>query len=294
MSQLGSPTISPLLAALEAYADDFVLIGGWVPQLYRDYGGMHWNGKLSLTTEIDAVIRPTLLTGGRPALRSILEGAGLRPRPGTVPGTIWEHIEDGSDALELFTPLLGPIKGAAAASIEQQEGIAAIALPDLDLVTEFIRELHIPFEGRLLRIRVPTLGAYIATKAMTFAARGSTLGPSSVSPKRGKDILYVHDMMSAGPEVRSRIENDLADIAKTKRFIGSLRKGRNHLTLLRGSNPHPAFDDAVAMVMERDGSSAAIASAAIIGSTEDLVDILDGLMGTPRGHHLGGRGKVEG
>lgn len=278
MSELGSPTISPLLAALEPYADDFVLIGGWVPQLYRDYGGMHWNGKLSLTTEIDAVVRPTLLAGGRPALRSILEGVGLRPRPGTVPGTIWERVEDGADALELFTPRVGPIKGAATTSIEQQEGIAAIALPDLDLVTEFVGEIHVPVDGGLVRIRVPTLGAYIATKAMTFAARASTVGQTSVSLKRGKDILYIHDVMSAGPEVRSRIENDLADIATRKPLLPSLRRGRNHLTLLRGSTPHPALADAVAMVVERDGTSPAVAAANIIGSTEDLGEMLTDVM----------------
>ena len=273
-------TISPLLAALAPYADDFIVIGGWVPQLYRDYGGMHWNGKLSLTTEIDAVVRPILQASGRPTLRSILEGAGLRPRPGTVLGAIWEHVEDGSEALELFTPSLGPIKGPPTTSIEQQDGVAAIALPDLDLVTEFVHEILLPFEGRLLRVRVPTLGAYIATKAMTFAARATMAATTSGNQKRGKDIVYIHDIMRAGPEVRSRIETDLADIATRKSFIHSLRKGQNHLSLLRGSDPHPALDDAIVMVVERDGSSPAIASAGILGSTDDLAEMLNELIGT--------------
>jgi hypothetical protein len=188
-------------------------------------------------------------------------------------------VEDSSDALELFTLRLGPIKGSATTGIEQQDGVAAIALPDLNLVMEFVREIRVPFDRRALRVRVPTLGAYIATKAMTFAARASLAGATSATLKRGKDILYIHDIMRAGPEVQSRIENDLADIAKRKRFIESLRKGRNHLTLLRGSTPHPALDDAIAMVVERDGGSSAVASADILGSTDDLADMLNELIG---------------
>ena len=276
MAELSSAIISPLLAALEPYADDFILIGGWVPQLYRDYGGMHWDGKLSLTTEIDAVVDATIETSGRPTLQAILTDAGLRPRPGSLHGAIWEHVEDGADALELFTPLLGPIKGPVATRIRQQAGVAAIALPDLDLVTAFVGEIRFPFGARFVRVRVPTLGAYIATKAMTFAARSLTSDKSAGSLKRGKDIMYIHDIMRAGPEVVDRIRKDLSHIAKSDQFIAGLRKAQNHLTLLRGPIAHPALADAIAMLLERDGGSPAIASAAILGSTEDLIELLSG------------------
>lgn len=273
-----SAKILPLLAALEAYVDEFVLIGGWVPQLYRDYGDIQWNGKLSLTTEIDAVVRATMPVGGRRTLRNILADAGLRPRPGSIAGSIWEHVEDGSDALELFTPLLGPIKGSGTTDIKQQEGIAAIALPDLDLVTTFVREIRLSFAGNPIRVRVPTLGAYIATKAMTFAARSSPVNRRPDGLKRGKDLLYIRDIMRAGGQVQHRIEQDLADIAKDKRSIQSLRRARNHLTLLRSPTAHPALGEAASMVVERDGGSLAVASADIVGATDDLVEMLNELI----------------
>lgn len=267
--------ILPLLAALEAYADEFVLIGGWVPQLYRGYAGIQWNGKLSLTTELDAVVQQTVPANGRPPLRSILKEAGLRPRPGTVPGSVWEHRADDSDAIELFTPLPGPIKGSASREISEQAGIAAIALPDLDLVASFVWAMSIPFGEKHIRVRVPTLGAYMATKAMTFAARSTPADTTRSGQKRGKDLLYIYDVMRAGDDVYKMIQRDLDDIAKSGRFANALRKARNSLTLLRGQSPHPALAEAILMVAERDGSSRAVAAADILGSTEDLAELLN-------------------
>lgn len=41
--------IPAVLAALRPYLPDIVLIGGWVPELYRRYGGLSWEGRLSRT-----------------------------------------------------------------------------------------------------------------------------------------------------------------------------------------------------------------------------------------------------
>ena len=47
------PTI---LGALEAYLPDMVLIGGWVPEFYRRYSGLSWEGRLSRTSEFDLLV----------------------------------------------------------------------------------------------------------------------------------------------------------------------------------------------------------------------------------------------
>lgn len=177
-----------LLATLEPYADEYVLIGGWVPHLYAEFGGTPWLGKLSRTTELDMVVRESLPPVDRPPLRTLFEGAGLRPRPGTSHCAIWERAVDGVDALELLTPRTGPIGGAQTKRIEHQDGVGAIVLSDLDLAIRFVAELRLPLGGRTVRVRVPTLGAYIATKAMTFTARIPLPGIASELQKISRQL----------------------------------------------------------------------------------------------------------
>jgi hypothetical protein len=202
-----------LLETIESYADEYVLIGGWVPQLCRMFGGIAWTGKLARTTEADVVVRASVPPGDRPLLRTLLERAGLRVRPGTTHRAIWERVEDGTDALELLTPRTGPIKGPETTNIGEQPGVGAIVLSDLDLVMEFVTELRVPSGQRSVRVRVPTLGAYIATKALTFSARIARSDRTLEGQKRGKDLFYIYDVMMAGEEVRGRIKRDLAEIA---------------------------------------------------------------------------------
>lgn len=264
-----------LLETLEPYADEFVVIGGWVPQLYRMFGEIAWTGQLARTTELDVVVRGSLPPRNRPHLRTLLESAGLRTRPGTSHSAIWERANDGADALELLTPRTGPITGPATTNIEEQPGVDAIVLSDLDLVMEFVAELRVPSVHRLVRVRVPTLGAYVATKAMTYTARIPRDDLTPERQKRGKDLLYIEDVMMAGADVCGRIERDLAEIvSRDGRFVERLRKARNNLALLRGASPHPALGEAAAMMAERDGVSPAAASGVILGAAEDLMEML--------------------
>lgn len=166
--------------------------------------------------------------------------------------------------------------GQETKSIEHQEGVGATVLTDLELAIRFVAELRIPIGDRQVRVRVPTLGAYLATKAMTFAARIPLQGVDGKLQKRGKDLVYIHDVMLAGEELRAEIGRDLAAIAEAGQpYPESLRKARNHLSLLRGSSPHPALSDAVALIVERDVVSPEFARAAIRGAAEDLIEMLD-------------------
>ena len=46
---------------LRPYLDEIVIIGGWVPYLYKRYGGFEsWQSETSLTAEVDVLVdRPS-------------------------------------------------------------------------------------------------------------------------------------------------------------------------------------------------------------------------------------------
>jgi hypothetical protein len=55
-------------------------IGGWVPFLYRRYGGFEtWTGGEALAFEVDIVSPPKLPAKDRPELTRLLQSAGFRP-----------------------------------------------------------------------------------------------------------------------------------------------------------------------------------------------------------------------
>jgi len=171
---------------------------------------------------------------------------------------------------------MGPAKGRQTVGVEGQPGIDAITLQRLDLVGEFVTELKIPTASGTVLVRVPSLGAYIATKALTFTARPEGGSLSAATPKRGKDLLYIFDVMSAGPRVHRQIAIDLSDIfARDVSFSGTLRNAANNLTLITGKRPHPALAEAASALSVRDARSLAVAEASIKGAAQDLFELLD-------------------
>ena len=94
--------IPAVLAALRPYLTDIVLIGGWVPELYRRYGGLSWEGRLSRTTELDLLVTSPLPAGDRPPLRELLEGAGLRKASDTPFPAVWVDADDEHAVVEFL------------------------------------------------------------------------------------------------------------------------------------------------------------------------------------------------
>lgn len=264
-----------LLKALEPYADEYVLIGGWVPWLYKRYGDLNWGGRLSGTTELDIVVKPVIEAGLRLPLSEILKRNELEPVDGATHSAIWVHKRDQTDAIELFTPWAGPAKGAHTVRVEGQPGIDALALQKLELVREFVIMLEIPTSPGTVSVKVPTLGAYLATKALTFTARSVGSITPSATTKRGKDLLYIFDVMSAGQMVHQRIVDDLQHIVTLGApFLGSMRNAANNLTLITGKRPHPALAEAARALSERDSKSLAVAESLIKGATADFLELL--------------------
>jgi hypothetical protein len=64
----------------------------------------------------------------------------------------------------------------------------------------------VPFADEIadvIKVRVPTLGAYVVQKAATFTQRPTSEIDSA--SKAGKDIVYLRDVMAGGPKVRRQI-----------------------------------------------------------------------------------------
>lgn len=123
--------------------------------------------------------------------------------------------------------------------LREQEGLGAISLEGVGILRRFRRHLTIPIPGRgaaPLEVWVPALGAYAVSKAPTFASRAG-------DPKSAKDLLYLRDLMKAGPEVVARIDSDLGEMGGDL-FSGSparpqIRDARNTLSLALSAIPLP-------------------------------------------------------
>src|SRR5829696_4124730 len=79
-----------ILWTLRDYAPDLMVIGGWVPHLYRQYGGFKdWTSELSGTGEVDVLVPPALPTGARPPISRLLGEAGFIPTSENPAAAIW-------------------------------------------------------------------------------------------------------------------------------------------------------------------------------------------------------------
>lgn len=100
-------------------------------------------------------------------------------------------------------------------------------LTDLGILERHTTFLRVPLEEReatalqdgsgsddRAAVRVPRLGAYVLNKAMTFPRRIPRSG-ERVNPKRAKDLLYLRDIVAAGPHVTNVVRADVEHILAT-------------------------------------------------------------------------------
>jgi len=174
---------------LRAFLPDLVLIGGWVPHLYRHYGGFsEWRAGLSGTTELDLLIVPPIARDDGATLPEVLRGAEFEQRAG---GAVWESA-DPHARIEFMVPYQGPARGRSeVVPVDAHAGLGAIALDGLSLLSDFSTTLALPVgraenAAQTVEVRVPTLGAYVLNKALTFPYRPAAAGGG---PERAKDIL---------------------------------------------------------------------------------------------------------
>ncbi len=272
-----------VLRALGPYRDDVILIGGWVPYLYQRFGDFSdWRAEIARTTELDLVIPSELDAGPRPLLATILTDAGFTASKGTQ-GALWVG-ERPEDEIEFFTPHQGTARQIGRPRIiSGQTSIAAVALLQLPLLVEETRTLTIgTARTNPLTVRVPTLGAYVLNKALTFTARLSASDGGIA--KAAKDIVYMRDVTAGGEDVRVAVGNDIKSLMKTdksrKSLLEAAHRGVHGLTVGRGR----VLDAAVEQLeINHRFSSEGAARADLIGNMEILSNLLAEIQ--PVGRH---------
>lgn len=270
-----------ILSHLRPYLPDVVVIGGWVPHLYRRFGSFPtWQGRLSLTAEVDALIVPALPAGDRPPLAIILSEAGFHPIAESLMAAVWTKEPEAGEKIEFLISHSGTFKTLGeVCAVADQPGLGAIALDGLWFLRQHTAVLGVPVIGGndekdTLSVFVPRLGAYTMNKAASFSKRLNVQGGGN--PKRAKDLVYVRDLMAAGDDVVTRIADDITDILGSER--GSrlyLRGAASNVRLLVGGSWPDEMAEAAAMLVERDGMTSIDAALANIrGYITDLGDLL--------------------
>lgn len=193
---------------------------------------------------------------------------------------MWVRDMAAGEKIEFLVEHRGPaLRKGDSVPVGGQEGVAAIPLPNLDLL-ENTRSLRVPagaLEGtdQWLEVRVPMLGAYVVNKAATFMQRGDLRDERNV-PKLAKDLLYLRDLMAAGREVVASIEADIAKLSgEDGRTRALVRTGANHLGLALGGALSRRLPEVAEMLLEREpGRSEDEALADVRGHLTDLQEIL--------------------
>lgn len=267
-----------VLLALRPYLGHLTIIGGWVPALYKQYGGLGWDGAISFTTEVDVLVGSLPVEGGE-SLETRLRGAGFAPALEGGPSAVWSQVEAPGSEIEFLGPHTGPVQTMGQTGQLIGHGlVGSIRLADLAIMAAHTTTLRIPVkvssELQHLDLRLPILGAYLVNKGATYPNRQAHA--SGDNPKRAKDLLYVRDVLAGGSEVVAQIATDLKRLRSAG--VGErtlIRKARNNLDMtLKGQLYPPALDAAAAMLSEREGLEPIAARADVVGHLRDALELL--------------------
>jgi hypothetical protein len=272
------PALLRVLWELRSYLDDVVVIGGWVPYLYRQYGGFAaWRGRTSLTMEVDVLVDRPLPPGDRSSIPEILRSSGFRPSTDGGGSAVWVGDVQAGEMIEFLVPHTGTARQQGdTVPVAAQSGLRAISLPGLALMRRYRRRLPIPVSTEageaVLEVSVPWLGAYIVNKANTFIRRQAHAAGGS---KRPKDLLYLRDIAAAGEEVLAQVEHDLREMARDRNAAGEIRAAANNLRLAVNGGCQGELVEAVAALREREAAPSETAAVADFrGRLADLLEIL--------------------
>lgn len=164
-----------IVSELRPYLDEIVIIGGWVPYLYKRYGGFNsWNANTSLTAEVDVLVDRPLPPGERPSIPELLRRADFRPSEEEGSLAVWEGDVQAGEKIEFLVPHEGISRQeGTVVLVTAQAGMGAIPLGGLELMRRFKQKLAIPVAidsgEQSVEIWVPALGAYTVNKASTFS-----------------------------------------------------------------------------------------------------------------------------
>ena len=212
------------LRALEPYLGDVVVVGGWVPTLYRRYGRVPARHPALFTRDIDVVVPARLPESGRPSIDELLRGAGYEARVyGSEMGEATKYeLQSPATEVEFLVPEVGP-PGPASRAV--QEGLSAQALRYVSILLENTQGLEVrdSVEGMdvALSVRVPLPAAFVYQKGLTLEHRRD---------KVAKDLYYIFDLLDSCDDVRCSIVAGIAELRSSctrawfRTFAGNLER----------------------------------------------------------------------
>ncbi|MGH7461709.1 MAG: GSU2403 family nucleotidyltransferase fold protein [Longimicrobiales bacterium] len=280
-----------VLWQIRDYLNELVLIGGWVPHLYRKYGGFtDWKLDVPFTSEVDILISPPLKLESGQSISKALRAAGFSPlNDGNTPA-VWVKDPDSGEQVEFLVAHTGSARQIGkVVPVSGQPDLGALSLDGLELLarhTTFLTVLVGKFDGEMktVQVRVPRLGAYVINKAITFPKRALRPG-ETINPKRAKDLLYLRNLVASGNEVVARIELNIREMAASDaNSAGHIRNARNNLGLVLNGALQKILPEAAQELTVRFGMTTDAAVADLRGHLTDLFEILEEVLTKDVGH----------
>lgn len=180
------------MLALQPYASEIVLIGGWVHALY--IAEANATTRAVYTTDIDVTIPPQLLMGDRPSLMDLVQVAGFELDELDSVSGLKSFWQPGERQQEIDLDLLTDAPSIReAVPIAGQPDLVVPGYPNQQILLENSRWMEVgpdihPLLDPPCRIRVPTIPAYVLVKALSSNRR---LSPQ----KRAKDFVYLFEIV---------------------------------------------------------------------------------------------------
>ncbi|MGV8084155.1 MAG: GSU2403 family nucleotidyltransferase fold protein [Coriobacteriia bacterium] len=195
--------LAELLRVLAPYRDDFVLVGGWVPQLYARYLRLSDHASL-YTRDVDLAVEPKLKMREY-AVDQLLKSAGLTDRHKalrTPPIVCYVGQLKGCEVeLEFLTIERGDREGPRMV----QSGLYAVGLHYIDLLLGRPFEICVDLSGQSTQVRVPSPASFVIQKCLTFRQRRE-------QERRAKDLYYIFDVWDSCREWRDWILTEAAEL----------------------------------------------------------------------------------
>ena len=204
------PRLLSTLAALGDYLQDVVVVGGWVPHIYRKIWPSESPVEPRRTFDVDVAVPRRLTVGVRSRLDNLLAAQGYAPvlgRTSGLPAQIYENHAHGDFLpIEFLAPLTGPREKI---TVDIQNGVTAQALRYMNLLLENTLDVRLGSEAAAslsdeLSVRIPTPGAYVFHRGLIGARGGSR--------RRGKDLYYIFETWASLPNQRDQIVAEIGEL----------------------------------------------------------------------------------
>ena len=199
------PRLLSTLAALGDYLQDVVVVGGWVPHIYRKIWPSESPVEARRTFDLDAAVGGPLTVRSRSRLDVLLAAEGYTPTLGGANGPAAQIYQSPPDSDLLPIEFLAPLTGRREqATIQIQEGVTAQALRYLNILLENTLEVRVSTEA-LAGSRDELTGAHTDSRRLRLPQRVDSSWGVQSAPRKGP-LLHLRNLgkltESAGSDSR--------------------------------------------------------------------------------------------